>query len=61
MNRTCKICGADFPARKNYKCCSDTCSKENRRQRMKAWQINNPERMNQIRRQFIERLTPGDG
>jgi hypothetical protein len=61
MNRNCKVCGADFPARTNYKCCSDTCSKTNERQRMKAWQTDNPERMNEIRRRFVESLTPGDG
>jgi hypothetical protein len=61
MTRICKMCGAGFPARTNYKCCSDMCSKANERQRMKAWQLGHPERMNEIRRQFIERLTPGDG
>lgn len=51
--RTCKVCGCAFPARTNYKCCSDTCSKTNQRQRMKAWKTDHPERMTEIRRQFM--------
>lgn len=58
MQRACKVCGADFPARTNYKCCSTACSKTNERRRMRAWQTANPERMTEIRRQFLERLNP---
>jgi hypothetical protein len=58
MHRICKVCGTDFPARTNYKCCSPECSRENQRRRMRDWQATHPERMNEIRRRFIESLDP---
>jgi hypothetical protein len=54
--RLCKICDREFKAKTNYKCCSVECSKTNQQRRMKAWNSAHPERINEFRRQFNERM-----
>lgn len=54
--RVCKVCRDEFPAHKNFKCCSPKCSKINRQRRMKNWNEAHPERVAAFRERFNKRL-----
>jgi hypothetical protein len=56
--KTCKICGREFDAKGNAKCCSSECSKINRknsnRESDRKWRENNPDKYSESQRKWYE-------
>jgi hypothetical protein len=55
MLKNCVICGCEFEAKQNKKCCSISCSSVVKKHSRKAWKEKNPEKVRKQQREKKKR------